>query len=61
MESENPRYLKIIKHYIECSDEILKNVPKKSGAAIVLVSILWNIWKIRNRNQTKKSFPEKLG
>ena len=44
MEFENPRYLKIIKRFTECSDEILKNVLKKSGSAIVLVSILYEIF-----------------
>ena len=44
-EIENPRYLKIIKHFTECSDEVLKNVLKKSGAAIVLVSILYEIFR----------------
>ena len=38
-------YLRIIKHYTECSDEILKNFLKKTGAAIVLVSILYEIFR----------------
>ena len=61
MESENPCYLKIIKHYTECSDETLKNVLKKSGAAIVLVSILYEIFRkfargTKQRNHYQKNW-----
>ena len=53
MESQNPCYLRIIKHYTECSDKMLKNVLKKSGAAIVLVSILYEIFR-KFRRGTKQ-------
>ena len=61
MEIEKPRYLKIIKHFTECSDEVLKNALKKSGAAIVLVSILYEIFRkfatgTRQRHQYLKKW-----
>ena len=44
MEVENSKYIRLIKHYTDCSDELLKIVLKKSGAAVVMVSVLREIF-----------------
>ena len=44
VEVERASYLKIIKSYTQCSDELLKKIIGKCGSPIVLVSILKKIF-----------------
>ena len=44
IEAERLSYLKVIKSYTQCSDELLKKILDKCGAPIVLVSILKEIF-----------------
>ena len=55
MEVENSKYIRLIKHYTDCSDELLKNVLKKSGGAILMVSVLREIfWLFPRRTKQRR-------
>ena len=54
MEVENSKYIKLIKRYTDCSDELLKNVLKKSGAAVVMVSVLREIFALFPRRTKQR-------
>ena len=54
MEVENSKYIRLIKHYTDCSDELLKNVLKKSGAAVVMVSVLREIFGLFPRRTKQR-------
>jgi hypothetical protein len=54
MEVENSKYIRIIKRYTDCSDELLKNVLKKSGAAVVMVSVLREIFGLFPRRTKQR-------
>ena len=44
IEAESLSYLKVIKSYTQCSDELLNKILDKCGAPIILVSILKEIF-----------------
>ena len=44
IEAESLSYLKVIKSYTQCSDELLNKILEKCGAPIILVSILKEIF-----------------
>ena len=47
--------IRLIKRYTNCSDELLKNVLKKSGGAILMVSVLREIfWLFPRRTKQRR-------
>ena len=54
MEVENSKYIRLIKHYTDCSDELLKDVLKKSGAAVVMVQVLRKIFGLFPRRTKQR-------
>ena len=54
MEVENSKYIRLIRQYTDCSDKLLKNVLKKSGAAVVMVSVLREIFRIFPRGTKQR-------
>ena len=47
--------IRLIKRYTNCSDELLKNVLKKSGGAILMVSVLREIFRLFPRRTTQSN------
>ena len=54
MEVEKSK-IRLIKRYTNCSDELLKNVLKKSGGAILMVSVLREIFRLFPRGTTQSN------
>ena len=54
MEVEKSK-IRLIKRYTNCSDELLKNVLKKSGGAILMLSVLREIFRLFPRGTTQSN------
>ena len=54
MEAEKSK-IKLIKRYTNCSDELLKNVLKISGGAILMVTVLREIFRLFPRGTTQNN------